>query len=60
MDDENDIHLSVLRNDKNHLQVRESLQVSRQEKIEKHQQDLLSLRELKIKLGIINQYTYHL
>jgi len=47
MEVEKDIHLSVSRNDKNHLLVRELPQESRQEKIEKHLQDLLSLRELK-------------
>jgi hypothetical protein len=49
MDDEKDTLLSVSRKDKNHLPVKELLQVSRQEKIEKHRQDLLSLRERKIR-----------
>jgi hypothetical protein len=54
MDDEKDIHLSVSRNDKNHLPVRELLQVSRQGKQEKHQQDLLSPKERKINHSIFH------
>jgi len=45
MDDEKDTLLSVLKNDKNHLPVKESLQESKQEKPENHRRDSSSPRE---------------
>ena len=47
MDDENDIRLLDSKDDKNHLLEKELLLVLKQEKIENHLQNLLSLKELK-------------
>ena len=49
MDDENDIRLLDSKDDKNHLLEKELLLVLKQEKIENHLLNLLSLKELKTK-----------
>jgi hypothetical protein len=48
IEDEKDTLLSVLKNDKNHLLVKELLLELRQEKLKNHEQDLLYQKELKI------------
>jgi hypothetical protein len=50
MEVEKDILRLVSKNDRSHLQERELLQESKQEKIERLQQDLLSPREQKINI----------